>query len=288
MSATMALGSFVAGATSQGGGAVAFPAMTLAFGVEPKPARDFALMIQSAGMSSAAIAIWVHRIPVERRALIFGSIGGALGVWVGLAWLQHFFAADPTKIFFVSLWLAFGVALLLINRNTRQARLEHLGDVCRLRTNLWLFLAGVAGGMLSGLLGSGLDILVFAVLVLGFRVCEKVATPTSVILMAGNSLIGFLLRLAGVGGEIQQSTWEFWWVCVPIVVLGAPCGAKFIAKRGRKFLIGLLLVVIALQFVAAILLIPIDQALALLAIGTFVGGAALFWAVDRYGKDSKQ
>ncbi len=51
MSLTMIFGSMVAGATSEGGGAVAFPVMTLALKVPPSVARDFSLMCQSFGNS---------------------------------------------------------------------------------------------------------------------------------------------------------------------------------------------------------------------------------------------
>ena len=36
--------------TSEGGGAVAFPVMTLALNIKPTVARDFSLMIQSCGI----------------------------------------------------------------------------------------------------------------------------------------------------------------------------------------------------------------------------------------------
>lgn len=49
MSLTMIIGGFVGGATSEGGGAVAFPVMTLALAVEPKIARDFVYVSQSLG-----------------------------------------------------------------------------------------------------------------------------------------------------------------------------------------------------------------------------------------------
>jgi hypothetical protein len=49
MSITMIFGSIVAGATSEGGGAVAFPVMTLALKIKPAIARDFSLMTQSCG-----------------------------------------------------------------------------------------------------------------------------------------------------------------------------------------------------------------------------------------------
>ena len=46
MSITMMVGAMIAGMTSEGGGAVAFPVMTLALGIKPAVARDFSLMIQ--------------------------------------------------------------------------------------------------------------------------------------------------------------------------------------------------------------------------------------------------
>ena len=49
MSITMIFGSMVAGATSEGGGAVAFPVMTLVLKLSPSIARDFSLMCQSFG-----------------------------------------------------------------------------------------------------------------------------------------------------------------------------------------------------------------------------------------------
>lgn len=45
------------GMTSEGGGSVAFPVMTLAFKIAPVVARDFSLLIQSCGMTAAAFTI---------------------------------------------------------------------------------------------------------------------------------------------------------------------------------------------------------------------------------------
>ena len=50
----MVLGATVAGMTSEGGGAVAFPVMTLALKITPAVARDFSLMIQSCGKSCSS------------------------------------------------------------------------------------------------------------------------------------------------------------------------------------------------------------------------------------------
>ena len=48
----MVFGAIVGGATSEGGGAIAFPVMTLALGIRPAVARDFSIMIQSCGKKS--------------------------------------------------------------------------------------------------------------------------------------------------------------------------------------------------------------------------------------------
>jgi hypothetical protein len=49
MPVTMVIGAFIGGATSEGGGAVAFPVMTLALALEPRVARDFVYVSQWTG-----------------------------------------------------------------------------------------------------------------------------------------------------------------------------------------------------------------------------------------------
>lgn len=48
--------------TSEGGGSVAFPVMTLAFSIKPSIARDFSLMIQSCGMVAASFTIFFMKV----------------------------------------------------------------------------------------------------------------------------------------------------------------------------------------------------------------------------------
>jgi uncharacterized membrane protein YfcA len=50
----MIFGAMVGGATSEGGGAIAFPVMTLALGIAPAVARDFSIMIQSCGKTTVS------------------------------------------------------------------------------------------------------------------------------------------------------------------------------------------------------------------------------------------
>jgi uncharacterized membrane protein YfcA len=55
MTITMLIGSFIGGATSEGGGAVAFPVMTLMLKLSPTVARDFSLMVQCCGKWTADV-----------------------------------------------------------------------------------------------------------------------------------------------------------------------------------------------------------------------------------------
>lgn len=77
------------GMTSEGGGAVAFPVMTLLLKIDPTVARDFSLMIQSCGMTSAAFTIIWMGIKIEWNTIILGSIGALNGVIFGLEFLDR-------------------------------------------------------------------------------------------------------------------------------------------------------------------------------------------------------
>jgi uncharacterized membrane protein YfcA len=280
MSVTMAFGSFIAGATSEGGGAVAFPVMTLLFGIAPATARDFSLMIQTVGMVAAGITILATRIPVERHALVWSSLGGAVGVILGLEWIVDLLPPAFAKMLFTSTWLAFAFALWLINRY-HDREVHHEIRHFLPRHGVLLFLTGIVGGVISSITGSGLDITTFSLLVLRLRINEKIATPTSVVLMGINAAVGFAWK-SGVGGGMAPEAWGYWWVCVPIVVVGAPFGAWFIKHRSRLFVAGLLYLSIGAQFIAAVLIVPLTPALVVFSLAIFLGGLSFFrWMANR-------
>ncbi|RME01253.1 MAG: sulfite exporter TauE/SafE family protein, partial [Calditrichaeota bacterium] len=156
MSVTMIFGSFIAGATSEGGGAVAFPVMTLLFKIKPHIARDFSLMIQSVGMMAASFTIYCLKIPVEWRAVLYAGLGGVIGVAIGIDVISPMMAPAYAKIFFTSTWLSFAVALYWINRyHDREVHTEIANF--RFKHALILIVTGIIGGTVSGITGSGLD-----------------------------------------------------------------------------------------------------------------------------------
>lgn len=292
MTLTMMFGSFVAGATSEGGGAVAFPVMTLLFKIKPAVARDFSLMIQSVGMTAAAFTIICLKIKVSWRAVIFSGLGGIFGVVLGMDVIGPMLPPAYAKVFFTSFWLSFALALYAINRTHDRQVYEAIPFESRGIVPL-LFMTGIVGGIVSGITGSGLDIATFAMLVLGFRVCEKVATPTSVLLMASNAVFGFFWRgTVGQGTGLAEAAWHYWYVCIPIVVVGAPMGAWFIKGRSRAFVAGFLYLSISIQYIAALIILPQTARLIAFNLGTLAIGSLFFaWLVhvgNRFSYQMKQ
>ena len=185
----MIFGATVAGMTSEGGGAVAFPVMTLALGIAPSVARDFSLMIQSCGMTAAAFTIFWMRIKLEKHSLIFCSTGAVAGMILGLEVVDVALSPPQKKLGFVCIWFSFAFALFLLNREHKRKTFDEI-----LNFGVWqaivLLFVGFLGGIFSAVAGSGVDICSFSVLSLLFRVSEKVSTPTSVVLMAINTVFG--------------------------------------------------------------------------------------------------
>jgi uncharacterized membrane protein YfcA len=279
MTLTMVFGSFMAGASSEGGGAIAYPVMTLVFGIAPDVARNFSLAIQSVGMTAAALWIFANRIPVERTYLKLGLIGGTIGIVIGTFGIAPHVPAAYSKMLFVSFWMSYGIALFLLNhiwqRTTRTA-LPALSTPQRME----IIGVGIIGGILSAILGNGLDICTFAFVTLKYRISEKIATPTSVVLMASNAVVGFFLHGA-VLQDMQPEAINYWLVSIPVVIFGAPFGAFVVSKLHRLVIASLLYVIIVAQFVGALLIIRPSATLLAFSGGVFLFGCGLFFWLTR-------
>lgn len=275
----MVFGSFIAGASSEGGGAIAYPVMTLLFEIDPSVARNFSLAIQSVGMSAAALWIIARRVPIEKAYLWLVGLGGTIGIILGTYFIAPFVTPSYAKMMFVSFWLSYGIALFIINHIRKRDTVRCLPELNRGQRGE-LMAIGVIGGVLSAILGNGIDICSFAFVTLKYRLSEKIATPTSVILMAMNAIIGALLHQFFIG-DMQQEAINFWLVSIPVVVLGAPFGAYIISRINRLYIAVLLYVIIVVQFISAILIIRPGSFLGLFSFLVFLFGALLFFWLTR-------
>ena len=275
MSVTMVFGSFIAGASSEGGGAVAFPVMTLIFDIPPAIARNFGLAIQSIGMTAASYLIFIKGIKVEYKYLWLVSLGGMLGMILGTVYLIPIVPSSYAKMLFVSFWLSFGLVLFYVNEIYKRNTVDKLPHFSSLE-KITIVFVGIIGGCISSILGSGLDIFSFSYVTMRYHLSEKVATPTSVIIMAINSIIGFSIHMLFIR-DFGEAEFNYWLVCIPVVILGAPAGAYLINKKTRGFIAKFLYVVIMVQFVGALIILKPHGSLLIFSILAFVFGMITFF-----------
>uniref|UniRef100_A0A8R1XQN0 Membrane transporter protein n=2 Tax=Onchocerca TaxID=6281 RepID=A0A8R1XQN0_ONCVO len=282
MSIVMIFGALIGGMTTEGGGAVAFPIMTLALNISPIVARDFSFMIQSCGMTAASFTILFMGILVEWHSILFSTFGAIFGVIFGLEIIDPLMTPAEKKMTFVSVFFSFAIALFILNFEKKRKTFNKI-DQFTVSKALSLMINGFAGGIFTGIAGSGIDIYSFSILTLFFRISEKVATPTSVILMAANSMVGFFWRHF-MQNAIQQESWEYFAVCIPIVVIFAPIGSFIASCLHRLTLASFIYILETTALVSALLIIKLDWPLIILTISIIIGSLIFYITMSQCGK----
>jgi uncharacterized membrane protein YfcA len=311
---TMVFGSFLAGSSPLGGGAVAFPVFTKALAVPAAVARTFGLVIQAVGMTMASISIVAARRPIHRQAAIVGSIAAIAGFAASVALFSRrgevfWPSAIPTswvKATF-SIVLA-ATALLMVRHRRHRSELgsEVTGGSTPVRPG-WryhavLVLMALAGGMLSNLTGTGANIAVFLFLVVLAGTAPKVALPTAVVVMSAVSVVGFVLyglidgqltvdvvgeRVVEIGGTpvdlaaSEADLLALFLAAVPVVIWGAPLGSLAAAVVPERVLVRFIAAMASVEVVTTFVLVPelrTDPALiAYLAAGLVLAPLGLIW-----------
>ena len=270
---TMTFGSMVAGGTSMGGGAVAFPVFTKVLQVPPNEAKVFSLAIQSVGMSAASLTIVAMKTKVEWRFIRWASLGGIPGIILGSVFLAPVLPSNLIKFSFTMMLSSFCIVLLALNRKKRKRNLTI--PFWGKREQIFCLAAGLWGGVVSGLVGSGMDIVGFSMMVLLFGLCEKVSTPTSVILMAVNAVVGFILHY--FIGDFAGPITNYWLAAVPVVVVGAPAGAILCNLMKRKTITRILIGLILIELVTSFLLIPLNPKLLCYSLFVFAISSLIYY-----------
>lgn len=256
---TMVFGSFVAGSTPQGGGAVAFPVFTKVLDVPSSVARTFSLCIQAIGMGSAALVIVVGRRRVVWRAIAIAAPAAVTGFL-----LTAILASDRSTPFWeaklpgpyvkitFTLVLAGMAWLVFLGSRVPVRRVDFELPSGNRRVDGALVLGGVLGGAASALVGSGADVLLYLVVVVLFGIDPRVGVPTSLVVMATVSVVGAVVlgvidgqlattvvdgSVVEVGGQAieplpvrEADVLGMWLAAIPVVAWGAPLGS-WVASR---------------------------------------------------------
>lgn len=242
IAAAMALGSYVAGSTPMGGGTIGFPVLVLLFDMPASLGRNFGLVIQSIGMTSASIFILCRRTPIESRMLLWSLAGAAAGLGFGTYYVVPHISDETIKLIFACLWMSFG--LLTLFKNRELCGFHNLTPVPHSEAMQLGLAVGFAGGITTAVTGVGIDMMLYTVLVLLYCMDLKAVVPTAVICMAGASLMGTALHL--LIGDLSAEVYYNWLAASPVVILGAPFGA---------FLVGIIPRIATLYFVAVLCVI---------------------------------
>ncbi|MFK7919413.1 MAG: TSUP family transporter [Ilumatobacter sp.] len=197
---TMVFGSFVAGATPQGGGAVAFPVFTKGLEIPSEVARTFSLCIQMIGMGCASAAILIRRRRIEARVYRIAAPVAVIGFFIG-----YFLLSDRDLPFAPSVLPGPYVKVSFTLLTAAMAYVTFLGyriHALQVRPRVTTFsgryiatitICALIGGLASSQVGSGADVLIYLGLVVLAGVSPSVGVPTSVLVMTTVSIVGFIV-----------------------------------------------------------------------------------------------
>jgi uncharacterized membrane protein YfcA len=245
MAVVMVLGSLVAGSTPMGGGTVAFPILVLVFHQQAANARNFGLMIQSVGMISAMLFIIGRKVPLPIRVLTGSTAGAALGFGVGTFLIAPHVQSSLVKLLFSCLWMSFG--LLTLSKNTEICGLKGKGPSDTPGAEMLGLIAGLIGGVMASMIGVGVEMAVYTLMVLIFRTDLKIAIPTAVSAAALASVEGAALHL--YLGDIDTPALLNWLAAGPVVLFGAPTGAYLVSILPRVKVLYFVSALCGFQFV---------------------------------------
>ena len=312
---TMIFGSIVAGSTPQGGGAVAFPVFTKVLAVPATVARSFSLCIQTVGMGAAALSIIISGRRVDWRAIQVVTPTAIVGFLVGA-----FALGRPDEVFWpsivpgayvkVTFTIVVATMALLVWLSSRSWVTERVDMLENGSVQAYgvMLVSGFAGGVASSLVGSGADVFTYLGLVALLGLSAGIGVPTSVVVMAAVSMVGFILfglvdgqlsiqldgaNVVAVGGEAlteplpadRYDLYGLWLAAAPVVGFGAPLGSWLASKVTDRTLAKVVVGLASAEVLTTIVFLDelrTDPGLALFgAVGLLVFSAGLAWVFKR-------
>jgi uncharacterized protein len=168
-----------------GGSILTVPALVYLIGQTPQAAVTTSLAIVGA---NSVVGAYFHSANGSlnwRVALMFGGAG--MGVAYLAAGLSHMFTPAALLVLFALLMIAISVIMLLQNKKVERVANQASWPV--------IVAAGASVGLLTGILGVGGGFLIVPVLVMLVGLPMYQAIGTSLVIIAANSLAGFIGHL---------------------------------------------------------------------------------------------
>jgi uncharacterized protein len=192
LSSDLAYGAAIGGAlglTGTGGSILAVPALVYLVGEDMHTAIGTSLAVVG---GIAAEGVFGQRNTVHWKAGLLLGAFGILGSIPG-SLLSPYVSSTTLMLLFSALTIAASTSMLLSQRS------ETPPD----KTAPWwvVFVVGLVIGFLTGFLGVGVGFLIVPTMIFAFAVPMQVAIPTSLLVIAFNSLVGLGTRFAAASIE---------------------------------------------------------------------------------------
>jgi uncharacterized membrane protein YfcA len=221
----------VLGMLGGGGSILSIPILVYLFGVEPVLASAYSLFVVGITSLVGAIPKYRQQLVNVRTGLIFG-VPSILAIFLTRSLVVP---AIPEVIVSIGEWqltkrlLLLGVfALLMVLASVPmiRGRQDLESDSQRFRYFL-LVVEGILIGFLTGLVGAGGGFLIIPALVFLTGLKFKTAVGTSLLIIAVNSLLGFVGDLASGQQDIQ---WSFLLLIAFLAVAGIFLGNRWAGR----------------------------------------------------------
>jgi len=221
-----------------GGSVLAVPILIYVMGISPKPAIAMTLVIVGTVSLIGVIPHWRQGNVNLKKAFIFGSatMVGAFG-GAKIASLPFITGVFQLILFAAMMIVAAGFMIMKSSRPTKKIPLNqdlefYPQPVCQYCW-LWMLTEGLLVGVLTGLVGVGGGFAIVPALVLLGKTPMKEAIGTSLLIIACNSVAGFL----GYLGQVPLD-WQLmgsFTVAASLGIIGGSYLAKYVdAKQLQK------------------------------------------------------
>jgi hypothetical protein len=225
-----------------GGGAVlAVPILVYVIGIPTKPAIAMTLVIVGVVSLIGLVPHWRQGHVKLKTAVIFGA-STMLGAYAGARIANLPIVSDSFQLglFAVMMLIA---SWLMIRRSSQSSDLDSNSQVVNKYSRLLLVIEGLGVGILTGLVGVGGGFLIVPALVLLGNIAMKEAIGTSLLIIAFNSLAGFL----GYLGRVPLD-WQLMGLFILAASLGTIAGgylSQFISAKHLQKGFGYFLIAVA-------------------------------------------
>ncbi len=224
-----------------GGSILTVPIFVYVLGFAAKPAIAMSLPVVGVASLVGAISHWRAGNVNVRIALIFGGVA-MVGAYAG-ARLSVFVSGTMQLTLLAVVMLAAAASMFRSGRSTNagtSANVKQADGPDGAMSFGLVLIVGLAVGLLTGLVGIGGGFLVVPALVVLGRLPMKQAIGTSLVVIAMNSLSGFL----GYVGQVSMS-WRFVALFTTVAIAGILAGThlvRFVSQGVLKQAFAVLLV----------------------------------------------